>query len=47
MKKLTRREKILIGVSIVGIGVVGYESYSREINMGFNEKIKIFIRKGR
>ena len=27
MKKLTRREKILIGVSIVGIGVAGYFGY--------------------
>ena len=27
MKKLTRREKILIGVSIVGIGIAGYFGY--------------------
>ena len=27
MKKLTRREKILIGVSIVGAGVAGYFGY--------------------
>ena len=27
MKKLTRREKILIGVSIVGLGIAGYFGY--------------------
>ena len=32
MKKLTRREKILLGVSIVGIGVVGYFRYKYNIN---------------
>ena len=33
MKKLTRREKILLGVSIVGIGVVGYFGYKYNINI--------------
>ena len=32
MKKLTRREKILLGVSIVGIGVVGYFGYKYNID---------------
>ena len=27
MKKLTRREKILLGVSIVGLGIAGYFGY--------------------
>ena len=33
MKKLTRREKILIGVSIVGVGVAGYFGYKYNINI--------------
>lgn len=32
MKKLTKREKILLGVSIVGIGVAGYFGYKYNIN---------------
>ena len=41
MKKLTRREKILIGVSIVGIGVAGYfgyKCYGYKINNQLLEK---------
>ena len=38
MKKLTRREKILIGVSIVGAGVAGYLGYKYISN---NNKIKL------
>ena len=38
MKKLTRREKILIGVSIVGAGVAGYFGYKYISN---NNKIKL------
>ena len=41
MKKLTKREKILLGVSIVGIGVVGYfgfKCYRYKINNQFLEK---------
>ena len=33
MKKLTKREKILLGVSIVAIGVVGYFGYKHNINI--------------
>ena len=33
MKKLTRREKILLGVSIVGIGVVIYFGHKYNINI--------------
>ena len=41
MKKLTKREKILLGVSIVGIGVVGYfgfKCYKYKINNQLLEK---------
>ena len=41
MKKLTRREKILIGVSIVGAGVAGYfgyKCYGYKINNQLLEK---------
>ena len=41
MKKLTRREKILIGVSIVGVGVagyLGYKCYGYKINNQLLEK---------
>lgn len=38
MKKLTRREKILIGVSIVGVGVAGYFGYRY---FSKNNKIKL------
>lgn len=41
MKKLTRREKILLGVSIVGAGVVGYfgfKCYRYRINNQLLEK---------
>ena len=41
MKKLTRREKILLGVSIVGIGVAGYfgfKCYGYKINNELLEK---------
>ena len=41
MKKLTRREKILLGVSIVGVGVAGYfgfKCYRYKINNQFLEK---------
>ena len=38
MKKLTRREKILLGVSIVGAGVAGYFGYKYISN---NNKIKL------
>lgn len=41
MKKLTRREKILIGVSIVGAGVAGYlgfKCYKYNINNQLLEK---------
>lgn len=36
MKKLTRIEKILLGVSIVGIGVTGYFGYKCYINININ-----------
>ena len=36
MKKLTRREKILIGVSIVGAGVAGYLGYKYNININID-----------
>lgn len=42
MKKLTRREKILFGVSIVGIGVAGYfgfKCYGYKINNELLEKV--------
>lgn len=42
MKKLTRREKILLGVSIVGIGVAGYfgfKCYGYKINNELLEKV--------
>ena len=42
MKKLTRREKILIGVSIVGAGVAGYFGYKYISN---NNKIKLLEKK--
>lgn len=32
MKKLTKREKILLGVSVVGVGVVGYFGYKYNVN---------------
>ena len=41
MKKLTKREKILLGVSIVGAGVAGYfgfKCYRYKINNQFLEK---------
>ena len=41
MKKLTRREKILLGVSIVGIGIagyLGYKCYSYKIDNQLLEK---------
>lgn len=38
MKKLTRREKILLGVSIVGVGVAGYLGYKY---FSKNNKIKL------
>lgn len=38
MKKLTRREKILLGVSIVGVGVAGYFGYKY---FSKNNKIKL------
>lgn len=41
MKKLTRREKILIGVSIVGAGVAGYlglKCYNYKIDNQLLEK---------
>ena len=33
MKKLTKREKILLGVSIVGVGVAGYFGFKCYINI--------------
>lgn len=45
MKKLTRREKILLGVSIVGAGVVGYfgfKCYGYKIN---NELLENVLKK--
>ena len=42
MKKLTKREKILLGVSIVGIGVAGYfgfKCYGYKINNELLEKV--------
>lgn len=33
MKKITRREKILLGVSIVGVGVAGYFGYKYNVNI--------------
>ena len=41
MKKLTKREKILLGVSIVGAGVAGYfgfKCYRYKVNNQFLEK---------
>ena len=42
MKKLTKREKILLGVSIVSVGVAGYfgfKCYGYKINNEFLEKV--------
>ena len=33
MKKLTKKEKILLGVSIVGVGVAGYLGYKYNVNI--------------
>lgn len=32
MKKMTKREKLLLGVSIVSVGVVGYIGYKYNVN---------------
>lgn len=42
MKKLTKREKILLGVSIVSVGIAGYfgfKCYGYKINNEFLEKV--------
>lgn len=33
MKKMTKKEKILLGVSIVGVGVAGYFGYKYNVNI--------------
>lgn len=40
MKKLTKREKILLGVSVVSVGVAGYLGYKHLDKNTISEKLK-------